>query len=179
MREFSSVGLNTGYLLFLVSLIFPAVNMFNIIVLDNNSIRSFFRSMSETNIILFSLIVIVLISFSVNKVRVSSYGIIKELYFMPFVSKQRSWSQIKYYADVDEKYGGKNSIEKVIWFIDFNDRVCLRLKKSKRKNLKKVLDVIAKFEDKYVDNLEINYPYFMRRGWTNVTYYKKKENDKK
>ena len=179
MREFSSVGLNTGYLLFLVSLIFPALNMFNIIVLDNNSLRSFFNSMSETNIILFSLIVIVLISFSVNKVRVSSYGIIKELYFMPFVSKQRSWSQIKYYADVDEKYGGKNSVEKVIWFIDFNDRVCLRLKKSKRKNLKKVLDVIAKFEDKYVDNLEIDYPYFMRRGWTKVTYYKKIENDKK
>lgn len=171
MREFSSVGFNTGYLLFLVSLIFPAINMFGII--DKFSI------MSETNIILFSLIVIVLISFSVNKVRVSSYGIIKELYFMPFVSKQRSWSQIKYYADVDEKYGGKNSIEKVIWFIDFNDRVCLRLKKSKRKNLKKVLDVIAKFEDKYVDNLEINYPYFMRRGWTTVTYYKKIENEKK
>ena len=171
MREFSSVGLNTGYLLFLVSLIFPAINMFGII--DK------FAIMSENNIILFSLIVIVLISFSVNKVRVSSYGIIKELYFMPFVSKQRSWSQIKYYADVDEKYGGKNSIEKVIWFIDFNDRVCLRLKKSKRKNLRKVLDVIAKFEDKYVDNLEINYPYFMRRGWTKVTYYKKIENDKK
>ena len=73
----------------------------------------------------------------------------------------------------------KNSIEKVIWFIDFNDRVCLRLKKSKRKNLGKVLDVIAKFEDKYVDNLEINYPYFMGRGWTKVTYYKKIENDKK
>ena len=178
MREFSSVGLNTGYLLFLVSLILYAINMFNIID-DKFSIRSFFSSMSETNIILFSLIVIVLISFSVNKVRVSSYGIIKELYFMPFVSKKRSWSQIKYYADVDEKYGGKNSIEKVIWFIDFNDRVCLRLKKSKRKNLKKVLDVIAKFEDKYVDNLEINYPYFMRRGWTRVTYYKKIENDKK
>ena len=171
MREFSSVGFNTGYLLFLVSLIFPAINMFGII--DKLSI------MSETNIILFSLIVFVLISFSVNKVRVSSYGIIKELYFMPFVSKQRSWSQIKYYADVDEKYGGKNSVEKVIWFIDFNDRVCLRLKKSKRKNLRKVLDVIAKFEDKYVDNLEINYPYFMRRGWTKVTYYKKIENDKK
>lgn len=171
MREFSSVGLNTGYLLFLVSLIFPAINMFGII--DK------FAIMSENNIILFSLIVIVLISFSVNKVRVSSYGIIKELYFMPFVSKQRSWSQIKYYADVDEKYGGKNSIEKVIWFIDFNDRVCLRLKKSKRKNLGKVLDVIAKFEDKYVDNLEINYPYFMRSGWTKVTYYKKIENDKK
>ena len=171
MREFSSVGFNTGYLLFLVSLIFPAINMFGI--LDKFSI------MSENNIILFSLIVIVLISFSVNKVRVSSYGIIKELYFMPFVSKQRSWSQIKYYTDVDEKYGGKNSIEKVIWFIDFNDRVCLRLKKSKRKNLKKVLDVIAKFEDKYVDNLEINYPYFMRRGWTTVTYYKKIENEKK
>ena len=171
MREFSSVGFNTGYLLFLVSLIFPAINMFGII--DKFSI------MSENNIILFSLIVIVLISFSVNKVRVSSYGIIKELYFMPFVSKQRSWSQIKYYADVDEKYGGKNSVEKVIWFIDFNDRVCLRLKKSKRKNLKKVLDVIAKFEDKYVDNLEINYPYFMRSGWTKVTYYKKIENDKK
>ena len=171
MREFSSVGLNTGYLLFLASLIFPAINMFGIIVK--------LSIMSETNIILFSLIVIVLISFSVNKVRVSSYGIIKELYFMPFVSKQRSWSQIKYYADVDEKYGGKNSIEKVIWFIDFNDRVCLRLKKSKRKNLGKVLDVIAKFEDKYVDNLEINYPYFMRRGWTTVTYYKKIENEKK
>ena len=97
---------------------------------------------------------------------------------MPFISKQRSWSQIKYYADVDEKYGGKD-IKKTIWFIDFNDRVCLRLKKSNRKNLKKVLDVIAKFEDKYVDNLEIPYPYFMRRGWTSVTYYKKIENDKK
>ena len=178
MREFSSVGLNTGYLLFLVSLIIYAINFFNIMV-DKFSIRSFFSSMSETNIILFSLIVIVLISFSVNNVRVSSYGIIKELYFMPFVSKKRNWSQIKYYADVDEKYGGKNSIEKVIWFIDFNDRVCLRLKKSKRKNLKKVLDVIAKFEDKYVDNLEIPYPYFMRSGWTKVTYYKKIENDKK
>lgn len=178
MREFSSVGLNTGYLLFLVSLIVYAINFFNIID-DKFSIRSFFSSMSETNIILFSLIVIVLISFSVNKVRVSSYGIIKELYFMPFVSIKRNWSQIKYYADVDEKYGGKHSIEKVIWFIDFNDRVCLRLKKSKRKNLKKVLDVIAKFEDKYVDNLEIRYPYFMRRGWTRVTYNKKIENDKK
>ena len=79
MREFSSVGLNTDYLLFLVSLIFPAINIFGII--DKFSI------MSETNIILFSLIVIVLISFSVNKVRVSSYGIIKELYLMTFISK--------------------------------------------------------------------------------------------
>ena len=169
MREFSSVGLNTGYLLFLVSLILYAINMFNIID-DKFSIRSFFSSMSETNIILFSLIVIFLISFSVNKVRVSSYGIIKEFYFMPFISKQRSWSQIKYYANVDEKYGGKNSIEKAIWFIDYNDRVCLRLKKSKLKNFKKVLDIIGKFEDKYGDDLEINYPYFMRRGWTKVTY---------
>ena len=43
MREFSSVGLNTGYLLFLVSLIFPAINMFGII--DKFSI------MSENNVI--------------------------------------------------------------------------------------------------------------------------------
>tara|TARA_B100001063_G_scaffold221716_1_gene227614 strand:- start:126 stop:650 length:525 start_codon:yes stop_codon:yes gene_type:complete len=174
MREFSIVVFNPDPL-FPLFLVIPLIQIFDI------SIIEVFSNMSETNIILFVVILIIFISFCVNKVRVSSYGITKEFYFMPFINKQISWSQIKYYAHVDERerqgLGLTKKIEKAIWLIDFNDRVCLRLKKSKRKNFKKILDVIDKFEDKYIDDLEIKNPVFMRHGWTKVTYNKKIEND--
>ena len=76
------------------------------------------------------------------------------------------------------KYGTR--LVEVVWFIDFNDRVCLRIRKNFRNNLDKVIEVIDEFEDKYEIKLEIKDPYLMAYGFSKVKYPTEKlEDDKK
>ena len=44
------------------------------------------------------------------------------------------------------------TIDKRIWFIDENDKVCLRIKRGFRYNFEEVLDAIDKYEDKAETN---------------------------
>ena len=57
-----------------------------------------------------------------------------------------------------------------LWFIDFNDKVCLRIPKSGRLNMSDVMKIIEKFEDQYEVSLEIKNPYRMSKGWSKVDY---------
>ena len=83
-----------------------------------------------------------------------------------------TWKEIKYYVEVDEEYSGNGTtIDKRIWFIDENDKVCLRIKRGFRYNFEEVLDAIDKYEDKAENKLTISNPYFMSRGWTKVNEY--------
>ncbi len=67
----------------------------------------------------------------------------------------------------------------MLWFIDYNDKVCLRIQKSTRKNLDKILEIIDKFEDKYEIKLDVKNPYFMAYGYKKVQYPAQKTEDVK
>mgnify|MGYP006864986560 FL=1 len=74
--------------------------------------------------------------------------------------------------EVDEEYNGQygKSIKKRIWFIDEDDKVCLRINKKLRFN-EEVWSIIDKYEDKAENKLTISDPYLMCRGWTKVNEY--------
>ena len=101
----------------------------------------------------------VLILCTFNVVSVNQNGIKKTLYVVPYVLKNYKWSEIKHYAHVKEewdnssKYQFKRTFKTIetIWFINFNDRVCLRVKKN-RKNMATISNNIPNdnFETKTV-----------------------------
>ena len=114
-----------------------------------------------------------IIIISINEIIVDRAGIIKKLYLFPLKIKQLTWREIKYYVEVDEEYSGTygETTDKRIWFVDKNDKVCLRINRAARHNFQEVLDVIDKYEDKAENKLTISNPYFMSRGWTRVNEY--------
>ena len=91
---------------------------------------------------------------------------------IPILSKTKTWKEIKCYAHVKEVYDGQYgpSTLNALWFIDFNDKVCLRIPKSGRLNMSDLMKVIEKFEDQYEVSLEIKNPYRMSKGWSKVDY---------
>ena len=116
------------------------------------------------------IISIFLLSFSFNTVTVNQLGISKS-YLGTLKYKQKTWRDIKFYAEVDEVYTGQHAQTiKALWFIDINDKVCLRVQTKYRKNLNEVLRIIDKFEDKYEHKLSQKNPHFMKKGWTKVKY---------
>ena len=116
------------------------------------------------------IISIFLLSFSFNTVTVNQLGISKS-YLGTLKYKQKTWRDIKFYAEVDEVYTGQHAQTiKALWFIDINDKVCLRVQTKYRKNLNEVLRIIDKFEDKYEHKLTQKNPHFMKKGWTKVKY---------
>lgn len=116
------------------------------------------------------IISIFLLSFSFNTVTVNQRGISKS-YLGSLKYKQKTWRDIKFYAEVDEVYTGQHAQTiKALWFIDINDKVCLRVQTKYRKNLNEVLRIIDKFEDKYEHKLSQKNPHFMKKGWTKVKY---------
>ena len=116
------------------------------------------------------IISIFFLSFTFNSVTVNQLGISKS-YLGILKYKQKTWRDIKFYAEVDEVYTGRyaNTTES-LWFIDRNDKVCLRVQTEHRKNLNEVLRIIDKFEDKYEHKLSQKNPHFMKKGWTKVKY---------
>ena len=135
----------------------------------------FTQNLSDFSFILEHLYLTIIISvfflsFSFNIVTVNQLGISKS-YFGILKYKQKTWFDIKFYAEVDEVYTSRygNTI-KSLWFIDRNDKVCLRVQAEFRKNLNEVLRIIDKFEDKYEHKLSQKNPHFMKNGWTKVKY---------
>ena len=160
MKEFKSIGLNLdmlGILLILVAFPIYIDDFRDFIFTDNNYLYAIGACL------IYAL-------FCITVIKVNREGIKKELYLAPIVLKSKTWREIKYYAHVKESWSGQYGPQhfEVIWFIDFNDKVCLRIRKSARKNLDKVIDVIDKFEDKYEIKLEIKNPYFMAYGYSKV-----------
>ncbi len=155
MREYKSVGYDfTLIAIWLLAL-----------YVKTNEFRDFNFITENIYYAIFSLIIVIV--FSVNVIKVNRTGIIKELYFLSFKIKRKTWREIKFYAEVDEVYSGQygDETEKAIWFLDKNDKVCLRVRRAYRENLNEVLKIVDKFEDK----IKIRNPYFMKRGWTKAT----------
>ena len=170
MKEFKSIGFNLDAM---TPLLFP---LFLFAYIPD--LVDFFFSNYEYIIVG----ILVYTLFCITIIKVNREGIRKELYLAPITLKKRTWREIKHYAHVTENwtgsYGGKTKYE-MIWFIDFNDKVCLRIQKSTRKNLDKILEIIDKFEDKYEIKLEIKNPYFMAYGYSKVKYPNDKLEDVK
>ena len=158
MRDFKSIGFNLTIPLLYVVFFFKFT--------ENLSDFSFILEHLYLTII----ISIFLLSFSFNTVTVNQLGISKS-YLGTLKYKQKTWRDIKFYAEVDEVYTGQHAQTiKALWFIDINDKVCLRDQTKYRKNLNEVLRIIDKFEDKYEHKLTQKNPHFMKKGWTKVKY---------
>ncbi|MFL2623769.1 MAG: hypothetical protein ACJ0P6_04645 [Flavobacteriaceae bacterium] len=158
MRDFKSIGFNLTIPLLYVVFFFKFT--------ENLSDFSFILEHLYLTII----ISIFLLSFSFNTVNVNQLGISKS-YLGTLKYKQKTWRDIKFYAEVDEVYTGQHAQTiKALWFIDINDKVCLRVQTKYRKNLNEVLRIIDKFEDKYEHKLTQKNPHFMKKGWTKVKY---------
>ena len=124
------------------------------------------------NIYSVAFILVLVLLFSVNVVKANQQGISKGLYFLDFTFRRKTWREIKFYLEVDEIYSGQygDSTVHALWFVDQNDKVCLRVKKKFRKNIDELLRIVDRFEDKHNQKLVIRTPYLMKNGWTKVDY---------
>ena len=161
VRSYKSIGFNHTYILLyltVIIIIFGYIDDFNFFIENKYSF------------IVFLLITII---FSLTQIIVNREGITKKFYLFPIKIKVKTWREIEFYVEVDEEYSGRygKTIEKCIWFVDKNDKVCLRIKRALRHNFQEVLDVIDKYEEKAENKLKIDNPYLMRNGWTKVNEY--------
>ena len=124
-------------------------------------------------------ILFILINLILFRVTVNSNGISKSLFFPNVKYNVKSWSDIKHFINVTEITKDKNGKEirqKTIWFVDFNDKVCLRIEKNNllsRKNIKKIISIIKQREVEYPDKLVFRSPLWYRLGLWKVDYSKK------
>ena len=73
--------------------------------------------------------------------------------------------------------GIKSVVER---FIDFDDKVCIRIPRRASFNLKNVMKEVSKFEDKFEIELKFRNPYLTAYGWKKVEYPKElNKNEKK
>ena len=131
----------------------------------------------EIKLSFLTLIVVLIISFillSLNFTIVNNRGIEIRTLFPRITMKKRSWREIKYYAHVIETWTGEHGSSdwKVIWFIDFDDKVCIRVPRRASFNLKNVMKEVSKFEDKLEIELKYDYPMFTAYGYKKVEYSK-------
>ena len=124
-------------------------------------------------------ILFILINLSLFRVTVNSNGISKSLFFPNVKYNVKSWSDIKHFINVTEvtkdRYG-KEERQETIWFVDFNDKVCLRIQKNNvlsSKNIKKIISIIKQREVEYPDKLVFRSPFWYRVGLWKVDYSKK------
>lgn len=165
MRVFKSVGINFNNFFVLFFLGVVAISFIN------GGFDNLINLIIE-NYLLFIILLISVFILSLNEVIADRVGITKRLYLIPILSKTKTWKEIKCYAHVKEVYDGQygpTSLD-ALWFIDFNDKVCLRIPKSGRLNMPDVMKIIEKFEDQYEVSLEIKNPYRMSKGWSKVDY---------
>ena len=165
MRVFKSVGINFNYFF---SLFFLGVIAISFV---NDGVDNLIDKIKE-NYLLVIILLISLFILSLNEVIADRTGITKRLYLIPILSKTKTWKEIKCYAHVKEVYDGQYgpTSRDTLWFIDFNDKVCLRIPKGGRLNMPDVMKIIEKFEDQYEVSLEIKNPYRMSKGWSKVDY---------
>ena len=165
MRVFKSVGINFNNFFVLFFLGVVAISFIN------GGFDNLINLIIE-NYLIFIILLISVFILSLNEVIADRIGITKRLYLIPILSKTKTWKEIKCYAHVKEVYDGQygpTSLD-ALWFIDFNDKVCLRIPKSGRLNMPDVMKIIEKFEDQYEVSLEIKNPYRMSKGWSKVDY---------
>ena len=169
MRVFKSVGINFNnfFLLFFLG----AVAILFINDGSGSGVDHYINTIKENYLIVIIFLISVCI-LTINEVVADRTGITKRLYIIPLLSKTKTWKEIKCYAHVKEVYDGQHGKEttEALWFIDYNDKVCLRIPKSGRLNMPDVMKIIEKFEDQHEVSLEIRNPYLMSKGWSKVDY---------
>ena len=116
----------------------------------------------------------------VYRVTVNSNGIDKSLLFPKIKFRSRTWSEIKHFINVTEigkDNNGKEKRHEVIWFVDFNDKVCFRISKqnplSQGENMKKIMSIVKQREAEYPEKLEFDSPFWYKLGMWKVDYSKK------
>ena len=128
-------------------------------------------------------ILFILINLILFRVIVNSNGISKSLFFPNVKYNVKSWSDIKHFINVTEitkSDKGKEIRQETIWFVDFNDKVCLRIEKNNllsRKNIKKIISIIKQREVEYPDKLVFRSPLWYRLGLWKVDYSKKENTE--
>ena len=128
-------------------------------------------------------ILFILINLSLFRLTVNSNGISKSLFFPNVKYNVKSWSDIKHFINVTEINKDKNGKEirqETIWFVDFNDKVCLRIEKNNllsSKNMKKIISIIKQREVEYLDKLVYRSPFWYRIGLWKVDYSKKEKTE--
>ena len=137
------------------------------------------RAFVENNFEYILSLCVVLVLYSFNIISVDKKGIRKTLFFIPIITKNYTWSQIKHYAHVKEEWDNSHRYQfkrtyktiETIWFINFNDKVCLRVKKN-RKKMEELMAEVDKFEDKFEIELKYRDPFFTSSGLRKVKYPK-------
>jgi len=163
----------------------PVMLFVLILLIEENFPGSLNNIPDEIILSFLTLIVFISISFillSLNFIIVNNKGIEVRTLFPRITMKKKSWREIKYYAHVIENWTGSYNIVpwKVIWFIDFDDKVCIRVPRRASFNLKNVMKQVSKFEDKFEIELKFKDPLFTASGYKKVEYPKDlNENEKK
>tara|TARA_Y200000002_G_scaffold68477_1_gene53288 strand:- start:1 stop:558 length:558 start_codon:yes stop_codon:yes gene_type:complete len=183
LREFKSFNIN-----FEILIIGPGITVWIFIILSliedyfPGSLNNIPDEIKQSFLPFIVVLIISSIILSLNFIIVNNRGIEIRTLFPRITLKKRSWREIKYYAHVIETWSGKFNFSdwKVIWFIDFDDKVCIRVPRRASFNLKNVMKEVSKFEDKFEIELKFRDPIFTARGYKKVEYPKDlNKNEKK
>ena len=182
MREFKSFNIN-----FEILVIGPGITVWIFLILSliedyfPGSLNNIPDEIKQSFLTLIVVLIISSIVLSLNFIIINNRGIEIRTLFPRITLKKRSWREIKYYAHVIETWAGKFFNDwKVIWFIDFDDKVCIRVPRRASFNLKNVMKEVSKFEDKFEIELKFRNPYLTAYGWKKIEYPKDlNKNEKK
>ena len=183
MREFKSFNIN-----FEILIIGPGITVWIFVLLSliedyfPGSLNNIPDEIKQSFLPFIVVLIISSIILSLNFIIVNNRGIEIRTLFPRITLKKRSWREIKYYAHVIETWTGKFNFSdwKVIWFIDFDDKVCIRVPRRASFNLKNVMKEVSKFEDKFEIELKFRNPYLTAYGWKKIEYPKDlNKNEKK
>ena len=137
MKEYKSLGYDYTPLVIAGIIVIYSVLGY---IFDSSHDNPISRAFVENNFEYILGLCVVLVLYSFNIISVDKKGIKKTLFFIPIITKNYTWSQIKHYAHVKEEWDNSSRFQfkrayktiETIWFINFNDRVCLRVKKIEK-----------------------------------------------
>ena len=115
---------------------FPAIcfalSTFYFLLVNDEHISRF-----EYDIYYFILLFIISIVLGYKKIIANGRGITKFPYLIPSMKKTKTWSEIKHMAHVtswSQGQYGAISCSNILCFIDFNDKICFKIKDETRKS---------------------------------------------
>ena len=176
MKEYKSFGYDYTPLVIAGIIVIYSVLGY---IFDSSHDNPISRAFVENNFEYIIGLCVVLVLYSFNIISVDKKGIKKTLFFIPVITKNYTWSQIKHYAHVKEEWDNSTRFQfkrtymtiETIWFINFNDRVCLRVRKNRQK-IEELMTEVDKFEDKFEIELKYRDPFFTSSGLRKVKYPK-------
>tara|TARA_B100001093_G_scaffold423433_1_gene416339 strand:+ start:42 stop:617 length:576 start_codon:yes stop_codon:yes gene_type:complete len=73
-----------------------------------------------------------------KKITVDGRGITKTSFYLPFIKKTKTWAEIKHMAHItgwtQTRYGAIGGCKNYLCFIDFDDKICFKIKDETRKS---------------------------------------------